>query len=421
MSPTSSLDPRILILAFSVHPDKNMEDRNGWHRALQAAKQFRVVVLCSPSSQVSELYASLPESLHGRIDFIPVKLGWFSDFCLQREILFYRGYRNWLWNATRIALKLHAEDPFRVTHLVSLCGFREPGYLWKLGCPSIVGPIGGTSGFRCSYLRIVDCVGGIFEIVRNAINGYQTRFSLRIRKALQKSTMVIAANSSTRDDLQHYTPKPIAVTLETGIDFPILPPKPLRPLDQPLQILWAGRLRAWKALPLLLHAIALLPDHVVVNLRVLGDGKSDECWKRLAKSLKIHAKIHWVPKPSYRESLHFYREADLFAFTSLRDTSGTGILEALTSGTPVIGLNHQGCADIITTQCGIPISVRSPKKSIMEIRDAIVSLSQDSARLKQLSDGALLRAKEFQWSSYETPMLSIYRQLIESSTSESCT
>ena len=135
----------------------------------------------------------------------------------------------------------------------------------------------------------------------------------------------------------------------------------------------------------------------------------------MAKSLRIEKQIEWIERPSYRDSLRYYREADVFAFTSLRDTSGTGLLEALTAGTPIIGLNHQGAADIITKDCGIPISVRNPRQSISEFRDAIVDLYRDNGLLKSLSEGALLRAKDFQWSAYADPMNKIYDEVIRRS------
>ncbi len=408
---------RILMIAYSVHPNKTMEDRNGWHRAIQAAREHCVVVMCSCESEIEDLYQSVPDPLKGRIEFVPIRLGRFAEYCLSTEKLFYIGYRKWLWRANHEALKLQSQKPFVLSHLVSLCGYRETGCLWLLGCPSIVGPIGGTSGFRLAYLGIVDCFGGVFEVLRNLINIYQTRFSFRVRNAIRNSSVVIAANSSTRNDLQHYTSQPIRVSLETGIDYPIHPPKSIRVLEKPFQILWAGRLRAWKALPLLLHAVAKLPADVAVKVRIVGDGKSEKCWKKLARRLKIEDRIEWIRRPCYRESLRYYREADVFAFTSLRDTSGTGLLEALTAGTPIIGLNHQGAADIITEECGVLISVNTPRQSIDEFRDAIFWLYKDSRRLKALSDGALQRAKDFQWSSYEEPMQLLYSQLIRGSQS----
>jgi glycosyltransferase involved in cell wall biosynthesis len=115
--------------------------------------------------------------------------------------------------------------------------------------------------------------------------------------------------------------------------------------------------------------------------------------------------------------MEHYHWADVFAFTSLRDTSGTGLLESLAAGVPIIGLDHQGAADMITDNCGIKISVGSPKKSIDEFTRALIRLSRDATELHRLSLGATERAKNYQWTEYSNPMLRIYNSFIQSQSS----
>ena len=104
MTSTSTLPKtRILLIAYSVHPHKTMEDRNGWHRALQAARNHCVVVMCSTESKVEELDEAVPEHLKGRIAFLPIRLNRFGEYCLSTEKLFYVGYRNWLRQAQKVA------------------------------------------------------------------------------------------------------------------------------------------------------------------------------------------------------------------------------------------------------------------------------------------------------------------------------
>lgn len=109
-----------------------------------------------------------------------------------------------------------------------------------------------------------------------------------------------------------------------------------------------------------------------------------------------------------------YQWADVFAFTSLRDTSGTGLLESLAAGVPIIGLDHQGAADMITDNCGVKISVGSPTKSIEEFSIALTRLSRDKTELHRLGIGATARAKNYQWAQYLDPMLKIYKGCTQS-------
>ncbi|MCE3014448.1 MAG: glycosyltransferase [Pirellula sp.] len=408
---------RALILAFSCDPHQSMEERNGWNRALQAASNYQTVVLCGPHCDQSILEKSIPEDLKGRIQFIIVPLAPKILKQIDREISFYRGYRKWTVEAKRLAVRLHEKEPFDFAHLATLCGFREPGTFYELPMPFILGPIGGTSGFPLSYLRYGNLVGGLFEVSRNIINYFQRNHSRRISNALANSAVVLAANSSTQKHLSKFVPNSMPVMLETGIDYELSPPRDLRDPSRPLRILWTGRLRMWKGLPLLLYAMSKLPPDVRVNLRVLGEGRCSESWKRLAGKLKLDDCIEWLDRPSYRESMEHYHWADVFAFTSLRDTSGTGLLESLAAGVPIIGLDHQGAADMITDNCGIKISVGSPKKSIDEFTRALIRLSRDATELHRLSLGATERAKNYQWTEYSNPMLRIYNSCIQSQSS----
>lgn len=67
---------------------------------------------------------------------------------------------------------------------------------------------------------------------------------------------------------------------------------------------------------------------------------------------------------SYDEVNSLYDNADVFVFTSLRDTSGNVVLEAMSHGLPVIAINHHGVGEIVTDETGIridPVSYDSVK------------------------------------------------------------
>lgn len=404
LSEGCSLPPvytRLLLVAFACHPDNSMEERNGWNRALQAAEDFDVTVVCSPDTNIPALTARIPVRLAERLRFIALSAGGIGDYFLRKELLFYQGYRIWHARVLRLAKKLHAESPFAITHMVSVCGYREPGYLWLLDCPFVWGPVGGTSNFPLSFLTTVDFLGGLFELARNSVNTCQLNFGSRVRRAAISASEVFAANRSTQRDLEKSTGVRLKLELEAGIDYPIGSPKALTTKDRPLRILWVGRLRPWKGFPLLLRALAALPKTQKYEVRVIGDGCCKAKWIRLASRLGVADNITWFTKPPYRESLHHYEWADVFAFTSLRDTSGTGLLESLAAGVPIIGLDHQGAADMITEQSGIRIPVVTPKQTILAISEALSELALDRERLHRLSKGAIQRAYAYSWAARE--------------------
>jgi glycosyltransferase involved in cell wall biosynthesis len=171
-------------------------------------------------------------------------------------------------------------------------------------------------------------------------------------------------------------------------------------------------------LPLLLRALAALPADVRYELRVMGQGPCLRRRQHLARRLGISQHVQWIGWPEYAGQLPQYEWADVFAFTSLRDTSGTGLLEALAAGAPIVGLNHQGAADVMNEQCAIAVETSSPAAAVEGFRDAIVRLARDAALLRSLSDAALRRAEQFTWDRQWQVMRAVYHALLEIATNE---
>lgn len=410
--------PRLLMVAFACDPDTSMETRIGWRRALQASRWFDVTVLCGPDADVEKLKARQaaqvknPEQANqSPIDFQRVPFDWFNARLLNSDLMFYQRYRRWHATAFKVAKRLHKQRDFDLAHQVTYCGYREPGLAWKLGIPFVWGPVGGTQGFPLRYLRVTDPLGGLREIARNAINEYQLRFSSRVHQAAKRAAM-LAATSQAQADLKRGLGVSMPVELETGLDCEIGPPREKRDSIEPLKILWAGRLRTWKGLPLLLRALRQMPADKPWQLRVLGTGSSGARWKRLANKFGMADRIEWVEWMHYDDTLPHYRWADVFAFTSLRDTSGTGLLESLASGTPIIGIDHQGAADIMDDRSAIRVPASSVRETSEGFRDALATIAGDPDLQLKLSRGAQTRAEDFCWESRAAGMRAIYGEVL---------
>ncbi len=101
---------------------------------------------------------------------------------------------------------------------------------------------------------------------------------------------------------------------------------------QPLRILWSGVLERRKALQLLIMALSKLQDSFPYELRILGDGPLKKRWQRLAQRFGVESHFKWMGWLPHKGAMAQYDWADVFVFTSLRDTCGTVVLEALSHG-----------------------------------------------------------------------------------------
>lgn len=397
--PSCNPMPRMVMIAYCCDPHGTMEERNGWHRALIAAEQFDTTVIYRPLPGRASLETQIEDSrIANRLRVIAFSPSRITEFLLRQESVFYIGYRRWLSEAFGIANELHRERNFDIAHTATLCGFREPGELWKLGVPHVWGPIGGTQDLPRDFQGVISYGDRVREWVRSKLNGWHLKYRSRVRKAISRSDVVVAATEKAREDIRAHFERDVEVELETGLDYELPKKSTFHEPGQPLKILWAGRLREWKGLPLLLHALEKLrSEGIPFELRILGVGSSRARWKKIAQELKIDRQLEWIESCSYRIGIEHYRWADVFVFTSLRDTSGTGLLDALAAGTPIVGLGHQGAADIITPDCGIAVSVERPSQTISEIAFNLSQLSRNSVRLRELSLGATMRAQSFHW------------------------
>lgn len=405
---------RVLQVAFACHPQESMETRIGWNRAVHAARRHGVTVLHGNPDHAETLAAAAAElGLSDRLRFIAVERCWMSKLYNRTATTYYLGYRAWHACALKISRALHADEPFDLVHQTTFCGFREPGEGWRLAAPFVWGPVGGTQSFPTAYLGQLGPRSAWIEVCRNAINAWQLRFSRRVRRATRAASVLVAATQKAADDIQRTSGRRVPVQLETGLVEPAGPPREPRRADAPFKILWSGRLRAWKTLPLLLKALPLLPTDVDWRLRVLGVGACEKEWKRLANRLGLADRIEWVGWPEYDQTLPHYRWADAFAFTSMRDTSGTGLLEALAAGTPIVGVDHQGAADIMTPRCALPVPVGRPRDTINGFATSLTTLARDPKLWRQLSDGARSEAEGHTWESQAETLLQWYGEAIK--------
>jgi glycosyltransferase involved in cell wall biosynthesis len=410
-----STRPRVLQLSYACSPVRGSEAGTGWQRAVQSAKHFDTWVICEEHEFAGEIQKYLSEN--GEIPglkfvYVPINqrewaLGNFHD------LLWYAVLRRWHRQVYRVAKRLHEQIGFDLVHLVTFCGYREPSDLWRLDVPFVWGPIGGTQNYPWRFLPFAGLRGAVQEASRSAMNNLQLRFSPRVRGACRRAAVVLAANKAIERDLIRAHGIAPQVMFESGLARVSGTPRKRDPQSGPFRILCSGLLSHRKAVHLLIHALAKLPENVPYELRILGAGKLKKRWQRLARKLGVERYTTWLGHLPHREAMMQYEWADLFAFTSLRDTSGNVVLEALAAGVPVLCLDHQGVAEIVTDQCGIKIPVTTPREVVARLADAIVELAHDTDKWERFSRGGIERAREYLWSLQGDRMAEVYRRVLK--------
>ncbi len=415
--PPSTLPQRrrakLLLLAYACSPSHGSDEAVGWNWAIQAARFADTWVICERIAYQDLVEGYLRE--HGRpegLNFIFVEKPRWLRALGRIPGFYYLTYNWWHRRAFAAARRLHEKHRFDAAHQLNYCGYREPGYLWKLGVPFLWGPIGGTQNVPWRFLPTLSLRSAAAEAIRGVLNHLQLRLSMRVRKAASRAAVLMTANSTTQNDFRRVHGADSMLLCE--VQLPQMTGR-IRRANQrgdTLRLLWSGLFHEFKGLGLLLSALALLPPRTRWQLDVVGDGRSRTRWMRQAARLGLTDRITWHGWLPRSQALDHCRRADVFVFTSLRDTTGTVVLEALAAGAPVICLDHQGAGDIVTEHCGIKIPVTRPIETISHLAKAIAALASDANRIESLSRGALARAAEYMPAARDGIYLAVLRRVL---------
>ena len=405
--------PRLLLLAYACSPYHGSEKATGWNRAVQSARFCDTWVICEQHEFAPDIerYCEQHGPIAGLHFCFVAKSRW--QLALARVPgLYYLSYNLWHRRAYRVARRLHARLAFDVVHQANRSGYREPGYLWRLDAPFIWGPVGGTQAYPWRFLSEASWRGAALEALRNLLNALQLHLSPRVRRAARRADAVLVANSTVRRDLEGALGVDTITLVETGLSG--RPQRAPRAAEdgRPLRILWSGRIEPWKALSLLIKALAGLPHDARYELRILGQGTERQRCERLARDLGIEPYCEWLGWVPREQAMQQYDWADVFVFTSLRDTTGTVVCEALGAGLPIVCLDHQGVGDIVDASCGIKVGVTSPREVIAGLRGAIEELARRPDYCRALGEGALRRAREYEWSSLTERTVQVYAAVL---------
>ena len=407
--------PRVLLSAYSCCPNWGSEPGVGWARATELARYCDVWVLTNKHGMQPRIEAYLKK--HGPIpnlQFVYIPRKSWELAIAGKWLLKYVAYRSWLRRALGVARQLHAEIGFDIAHHVTFNGFREPSYLYQLGIPFVWGPVGGAQNYPWRFLPGTGLRGAASEATRSTLNLVQMHTSLRVHAAAKKASTIFAANPENQQKFRQVLGADPILMCDAGITPPDHRDAAPQRESNVLRILWAGNLATWKALELLIEALALVPKHLRYELHVIGDGPRAQEWQQLAEKRGIAGSVCWCGRVPHEEALEQFRWADVFAFTSLRDTSGNVVLESFAAGKPVICLDHQGVGAMVTPECGIKIPVTNRNQVQRRLCDAIVMLQSDRELCLALGEGARRRAEDYRWSRQAGRIAQEYNRILAS-------
>lgn len=189
---------------------------------------------------------------------------------------------------------------------------------------------------------------------------------------------------------------------------------PIRNRSDVFKLLWVGGLHSRKALPIAIEVIKKMKSPA--KLLIVGDGPLREKLKILINDPVLYEKIEWWGQVSWDRVKEAYLLSDVFLFTSLRESFGSQLVEAMAFGLPIITLNLHGARDWVPKNAGIKVEVGSHKSTVNRLVSSIQRLYQSPDQCSAMGKIGYEFAMRQKWSRKARSMSLLYEYAIRNQT-----
>ena len=399
---------RALISAYAFSPTLGSEFAQGWNYVQEMKSRYELTVLVGSSDgrmgDFSLLNQQVVTNLANEVEIIRIQPDWFCKIIKWMDVrlgiswLFVLGLHRWHRLAYEQAVALHSQHKFDVVHQLGPIGFRNPGYLYKLGVPSYWGPIGGFQYINLQLAFRSSPRYGAVSIIRN-ISTFMAARSSYVTSAVKGFDRLSFATVTNRNNFAvlHKVAGPVLSDQATVTGTP-QPDKTTKHHKYPMRVIWCGSIDARKNVRLLLDVAAALETcKTPVLITVIGSGPLLAGAVKRANKLEL-TNIRFTGQIPRQEVKQYFKEAHILCFTSLSEANTSTFFEALEVACVPFALDLDGFSSNITPEMGYKISTKSGWAGIVEeYAQKLMLLINDPAQFARHVEAIRREGSQFNW------------------------
>jgi len=392
---------RVLVSAFQCAPGRGSEPGAGWRWSTALADYGHdVTVLTLPEFRDPVLAGGRTDIDFHFVEFagkpIPIQ-----------PIVGYDVYRRWQQAAYDYAVALGGK--FDLVHHVTWGSLHLGSRLYQLPAPLVYGPIGGG---QTAPKELRGYFGGDWwkEVLRNEATGSLLKLNPWTRDTLRNAAVVLVTNTATESACRRFGARDVRYFLDSGIPREWVSRPRQRPAGVPV-VFWAGRMLTRKAPVLAMRAFAELRKTTPARLVMAGEGFLSQQVRDTAERLGIAKDVDLLGQVPWDDIALLYDSASLLLFTSLRESFGTQILEAMGRGLPVVCLDLHGIADAKVGLAAEKVPIPAiPDELPARLADAMRTVLS-AGRWEARSAGAVEFASEHTFEAKAAAVTRIYQEV----------
>jgi glycosyltransferase involved in cell wall biosynthesis len=280
--------------------------------------------------------------------------------------------------------------------------------------PFLLGPVNGgipfPKGFQAIAAREFSYLNFFRTLGRWVVPGYAQTYCHADR--------ILAGSTYTQNWIQAMfglAGDRIVLFAENGLEERFFASQPRTLSARPLKLLFVGRLVPYKAADIAIEAISRLTpsQQQQVSLTLVGDGSQRSALEQQVAALGLKDRIQFVGWVAQDRTRHYYQQADVFCFPSVREFGGAVVLEAMAASLPCIVTDYGGIGEYVTPEMGFKIEPRSREFLIEGITQSIQAFLDRPEQYASMSQAALARAEKFRWIQKAAQLVAQYQTLIE--------
>jgi glycosyltransferase involved in cell wall biosynthesis len=404
---------RILLCAYACDPSSGSEPGSGWNWARELCEAGHDVWVLTGAPGTDRVRRSERARKLVNLHIIDVPTPLVGRLFRNRLLGVYLHYLGWLWGSYRLGAKLISTRPFDVVHHVSWGSLFWGSPMWRLGLPFVFGPIGGGQVAPTS-LRPYFGPHWKRERVRSWILQHLVRANPLARSAARHAAIVLVTNTATAAVARGLGATRVHLIADTAVPPNLTPSRrSTAKRDDALEILWLARLLPIKGLALAFDALSRVAPDVHWKCTVVGGGPLESAVPDLIDRYGISDRTVWLGPVPWMDIGPLYDRADVFLFTSLRDSLGSQLFEAAAFGLPIVALDHHGVADFIPDCVADKVRVGTPEQTARGLAHAIERLARQPKRRQSMRHAARSFAQHNTWRARVEDAYSIIERRIE--------
>lgn len=327
------------MFAYACDPRRGSEPGNGWNWALALANAGVRVHLITQADNRPNIESAKPPDNLSMFYVTPTSL----PSILPSRARMYLRYVSWLYRSSR---RFAATPEFRecaLLHHTTWAGLFFGSRIHRTHERTVLGPLGGAQEVPSELREALSPPDRLTEGARALLYRHALKLS-GAASSLRSSALVLASSRAAQDAIRRVGGVDAALVLPDGLRA--LPPlRTIEPRAGTLRVVWLGRCLPIKGLNIAVKAVGMASARQSIKFSVIGDGPERASAERDAQYLGLGDVVTFLGALPHDNAMAELQKADLLLFTSLRDTFGAQVLEAMSVGTPVLALAHHGVGD----------------------------------------------------------------------------